>query len=199
LGTNKNKYDTKRMARVSRLLSKEVVSYAESGLIKLGKSGIVAIKLKSIICANNYGITFAAKAFGTTKATLIAWIKHVKEECLELLTVQKGRGRKNTLTEAQEKIIYDWIKEDSQITIDKLRLKIMSDLKVEIGRSTVHRLMKKLKFSYITPRPQHYKQDQNSLMEVKKNLIERIKKIKDRKLFFMDEARVATYSKLGHG
>ena len=55
------------------------------------------------------------------------------------------------------------------------------------------------KFSYITARPKHYKQNSAALPEAKKNLIEQIKAQPDARLFFMDEARFGTHSKLGHG
>lgn len=156
------------MARTSKLLTKEVVDFAKSALEKLGRSGAVAIKLRAIISANKHGITAIAKAFGTTKATMISWIKHVKDESLELLSVQEGRGRKFLLTNDQRDIVKQWVTEDSQITVDRLKQKILTEMNVKIGRSSVHRLMKDLKFSYITPRPRHYKQDPEAFAATKK-------------------------------
>lgn len=156
------------MARSSKLLTNEVVTLAESKLKELGRSGAVAIKLRAIVAANNYGITAVAKVFGTTKATLISWIKSVKNDSLEQLTVQEGRGRKYPLTPIQEDKVRNWIEEDSQITIDKLKQKIMNEFNLNISRSSVHRIMKSLKFSYITARPKHYKQDTSALPEAKK-------------------------------
>ncbi len=156
------------MSRTSKLLTKETVALAESNLLRLGKTGAVAVKLRAIISASKHGITTVAKCFGITKGTLISWIKHVKNESLELLTVQKGRGRKNIVTDEHKKIIRQWIESDSQITIDRLKSKITTELGMKIGRSTVHRLMKSLSYSYITPRPIHYKQDQAKFPEAKK-------------------------------
>ena len=156
------------MARASKLLTKEVIEFAELHLKDLGKSGAVAVKLRAIIAADEYGITQVAKIFGTTKATLISWIKVVREGSLELLTVQTGRGRKHPITSEHDGVIRKWIEEDSQITIDKLRQKIISELGLNISRSSVHRIMKELKFSYITARPRHYKQDVASFSEAKK-------------------------------
>jgi len=156
------------MARTSKLLTKEVVDFAESTLKDMGRTGGVAIKLRAIIAANKYGITNVAKIFDTTKATLISWIKAVKDESIQLLTVQAGRGRKYPLTNTQETTVRKWIEEDSQITIDQLKHKIMSELALDISRSSVHRIIKKLKFSYITARPKHYKQNSAALPEAKK-------------------------------
>ncbi|MDR1333082.1 MAG: winged helix-turn-helix domain-containing protein [Holosporales bacterium] len=38
----------------------------------------------------------------------------------------------------------------------------------KISRSSMHREMQKLKYSYITPRPQHYKQDKEKVETFKK-------------------------------
>src|SRR5437763_348927 len=112
------------MARVSKLLTLEVRAIAETELSKLGKSGSVAIKLRAVISAHKYGITVVAKIFNTTKATLISWIKHVRSGTVELLKVQKGRGPKRILTEAHKQLIKEWIIQDSQITIDKMKQKL---------------------------------------------------------------------------
>ena len=156
------------MARTSKLLTPEVVAIAKSNLEKIGKTGAVAIKLRSIISAHQYGITAVAKTFDTTKATLISWIKCVRDDSLDLLTVQKGRGRKSILTDAHKEMIKQWMINDSQVTIDQVRHKIVSECGIEIGRSTVHKAMKDLNFSYITPRPKHYKQSPDALTVAKK-------------------------------
>ena len=156
------------MARTSKLLSKEIVLFAEDSLKRIGKTGSVAIKLRAIIAAEKHGITHVAKIFGTTKASIIAWIKQAKTGSLDLLNVKVGRGRKSPLSEAQEKTIRKWLEEDSQLTIDRVKQKIMSEFWLEISRSSVHRIIKKLRFSYITARPKHYKQNSESLLEAKK-------------------------------
>ncbi len=114
------------MARTSRLLTSEVVSLAEDGIAKLGKTGQVAIKLRAVIGASKCGISSCAKAFDVTKTTLISWIKQVKnnKEFIQSLSVQKGRGRKPPLNKDQELMVRQWMKEDSQITINKLKHKI---------------------------------------------------------------------------
>lgn len=155
------------MARRSKLLTPEVVKQAQIGLESLGHQGKIALKLKAIVAAQKHGLTTVADVFGTTKATLISWIKRL-EESVEYLNVQSGRGRKSLLTSKEEATVKDWLFQDSQLTIDHLKLRIEQKLGKRLGRSTVHRLMKKLSFSYITPRPRHYKQDTKILEEAKK-------------------------------
>ena len=155
------------MARKSKLLTPEVVKQAQLGLESLGHNGRIALKLKAIIAAKKHGLTTVADVFGTTKATLISWIKRL-DESIEQLNVQAGRGRKSLLSLEEEAIVKDWLSKDSQLTIDHVKLRIEEKLEKRLGRSTVHRLIKKLSFSYITLRPRHYKQDTKSLEEAKK-------------------------------
>ena len=55
----------------------------------------------------------------------------------------------------------------------------------KLSKSTTHRIMQKLEFSYITPRPIHYKQEQKLKDEFKKNLVIEENKL----LFFFDELK----------
>jgi transposase len=82
--------------------------------------------------------------------------------------VQEGRGRESVLSGDHKDAIKQWMIDDSQITIDKIKQRIISEFGVDVGRSTVHRTMKALDFSYITPRPKHYKQHPDALPEAKK-------------------------------
>ena len=150
------------MVGVSKLLDTALVEKAELGLKELGHNATIAIKLKAIVAAKSHGITKTADVFGVTKATLFAWIHCLREESAQHLVVQQGRGRKPKLSKEQEATIRQWLTKDSQLTINSLRQLIAEKLDVDIGRATVHRLMQKLGFSYITPRPQHYKQDSST-------------------------------------
>ena len=84
------------MARTSKLLTSCVAAKAELHLTKIGKTGDAAIKLRAVSAAYKHGITAVAKIFDTTKATLISWIKHIKDDSFDLLNVQKGRGSKKS-------------------------------------------------------------------------------------------------------
>ncbi len=156
------------MARISVFLTDEVVLSATEGLKKLGKAGLVARKLQAIIAAKKYGISKTADFYAVTKKTLIQWVKELKQESLEALEIQVGRGRKPLVTETQEAEIKKWISENCNITINQLRLMILENMSINLSSATVHRIMQRLKFSYITPRPRHHKQDQNLKDEFKK-------------------------------
>ena len=128
----------------------------------------MARKLQAIIAAKKYCITKTAEFYAITKKSLIQWIKDLKQESLEALEVQVGRGRKPLVTEAQKIEIKKWISENCNITINQLRQMILENLNVKLSNATAHRIMQRLEFSYITPRPRHHKQDQNLRDEFKK-------------------------------
>jgi transposase len=87
------------------------------------------------------------------------WIKHVKQNQPERLTVAPGRGRKKILSDEQIALVKGWIEADTQLTIDQLQRRIRDELNASLSRSSTHRLMVFLNFSYFTPRSKHYKQD----------------------------------------
>ena len=68
---------------------------------------------------------------------------------------------------------------------------------LDVSKSTVHRAMKDNGFSYITPRQNHYKQDKKVTEDFKKNLPNEI--MGDEEVWFFDESRFDTHSKVGHG
>lgn len=156
------------MARPSKLLDDETVKRAKEGLKKLGKCGLVARKLQIIIAAKKYGITKAAEFYFTTKKSLIKWIKELKEESVKALEVQAGRGRKFILNALQEEEVKKWIEDDCNITINHLCLRIYDKMNIKLSLSTPHRMMQRLRFSYISPRPSHYKKDEKLVSEFKK-------------------------------
>jgi len=156
------------MSRRSKLLDEEVFLLAKQGLKTLGKNGLISRKLQIIISAEEHGITKACKFYSITKNSLIKWIKDLKNGSYEELKVKPGRGRKLLLTSEQEEDIKKWIEANPSITINQLRLMIQERMNVSLSHSTAHRLLQRLKFSYITPRPKHYKQNEELKDEFKK-------------------------------
>ena len=77
-----------------------------------------------------------------------------------------------------------WLQDNPQITIDQVKENIESQFKVKISRSTTHRVMQKLAFSYIKPRPKHVKQDPSKIANFKKNIQQEINKTGATKVFF---------------
>ena len=157
------------MSGVSRIVTDEVLEIAKRQLKDLGKDKYIAAKLQAVISAKTHGITKVAEVFNISRPTLFSWIKHVKQNQPERLTVAPGRGRKKILSDEQIALVKGWIEGDTQLTIDQLQRRIRDELNASLSRSSTHRLMVSLNFSYITPRPKHYKQDPLQQADFKKN------------------------------
>lgn len=156
------------MARKSNAISENLYERAKESLKKAGRSGELGRRLQAIISAKVHGITAVAKVYNITRSTLMSWIRSFEKESTRGLIIKPGRGRKSKIGPEIEENVRLMIKANPNITIDQVRLKVMEKYDINVGRSTIHRLMKKLLFSYITPRPRHYKSDQGLQEEFKK-------------------------------
>jgi transposase len=156
------------MSRKSLLLSQELAEAAKLELKKLGGNALVARKLEAIIAACSCGITEVARVFNIRHMTLRSWIKRFIESSIEQLKAPPSRKRNSILSDSDRAIIKKIIDGDSQVTIDFMVQKVQEICGKKISRSSMHREMQKLKYSYITPRPQHYKQDEEKAAAFKK-------------------------------
>ncbi len=156
------------MARTSKAISDNLFLEAKQALKKLGKKGEAGRRLQAIISAKTHGIKAVAEIFDITRMTLMSWIRKFEEESIQGLGIKPGRGPKSKLSAEQQEQIREIILSNPNIAIKELRLKIIEKFGVTVGKSTVHRIMKKLNFSYITPRPRHYKADKEKQEKFKK-------------------------------
>lgn len=156
------------MPSITKLIDEATLLKAETELKRLGNYSKVSVKLKAIIAAKKYGISEVARVFDTTRASLTQWIKILKSGDSSDLLVGSGRGVKPKLNNDQQLIIRDWLELNPNLTINRVRLKIFEEFRVELSTATVHRIMQDLSYSYITPRPKHYKQDMTKQEEFKK-------------------------------
>jgi transposase len=156
------------MSKKSLLLSQELAEAAKMEWKKMGGNALVARKLEAIIAACSLSITEVAKVFNIRHMTLRSWIKRFLESRTERLKAPPSRKRKSILNDSDRAIIREIIDEDSQVTIDFMVQKVQEILDKKISRSSMHREMQKLRYSYITPRPQHYKQDKEKVEAFKK-------------------------------
>lgn len=157
------------MAGKSKAISEDLYQKAKAALKKIGKDGEEAIKLATIALAKERGLLNTARFFGISRMNLTRWIKKFESGSVDALAAPERNGRKRIVSTEQENEIKSWIFEKHAITIDELREMIAIKLGLTLGRSTVHRLMKRLNFSYITPRPVHHKQNASTHEAFKKN------------------------------
>jgi len=156
------------MAGRSKAISDDLYEQAKISLKSLGRSGESGRRLQAIISAKHKSITSVASVYGITRGTLLSWIKSFKNESTAGLKIKPGRGPKRKIMPELEDEIKGIIQANPNITIDELRLQVIEKYKITPSRSTVYRLMKKLSFSYVTPRPRHYKAKTNLQEDFKK-------------------------------
>jgi len=156
------------MARVSSAISDELLEKCEITLKQQGKTGEIARRLQAIISAKHHNISKVASIFGVTRVTMMKWIKDFDKESIDGLVVKKGRGRKRIFNKNDEDKVCRIIKKNPNIAAKELKKVIENDLLKTVGIATVYRLMRSLGFSYITPRPNHYKQNKKQSEDFKK-------------------------------
>jgi transposase len=126
-----------------------------------------AIRLRAIVSVKECGVNVVAKVFNITGATLRSWIKSYQSSGVAGLEYQPGRGRKSKLLDLHREAIRRWTGEDCNLTLNAILIKLEEEYQLSSSKSAVHRALHELGISYITPRPQHYKQDK-SHVEFKK-------------------------------
>ena len=156
------------MAKSSKLLDQDVVRIAKKELKKLGHYGYVSKKLQTVIAASDHGIRDVARIYNVSRNSITSWVKAIKKMDIESLKAPKSRKRKQILNNELMNIVKDWIMKNPTIITKELREKIAKEFNIELSLSTAYRVIKRLNFSYITPRPKHYKKDEKLGIEFKK-------------------------------
>jgi len=157
------------MPRISSAINEDLVLRCKIALKQQGKSGEVSRRLQAIISAKNHNISKVSSVFGITRATLFKWIKDFDKKSIDGLVVSKGRGRKKIFDGKSEDKIRKIIEKNPNITARLLQQTIEEEMAIKSGISTIYRLMKRLGFSYITPRKYHSKQNEDEVAKFKKN------------------------------
>lgn len=157
------------MPRISSAISEDLVLKCKIALKQQGKSGEVSRRLQAIISAKNHNISKVSLVFGITRATLFKWIKDFDKKSIDGLIISKGRGRRKIFNKKNEDKIRKIIEKNPSITARLLQKTIEDKIFIKAGIATIYRLMKRLGFSYITPRKHHYKQDKIEVDKFKKN------------------------------
>lgn len=151
-----------------QLITDNLYQQAIEALATINKENRVAIRLRAIIAAKEHGVGIVAKIFNITCNTLRNWVKELESGGITNLEYKKGRGRKGHLSQDCYETVSKWLEEDCNMTIKNIVIKLRDDMGVDTSKSAVHRMLHKLRFAYITPRPVHYKQNKENHEEFKK-------------------------------
>lgn len=165
------------MPRKSRAIDDELIKKCHKELKELGVRSEVGRRIQAIISAKTHGITQVCKIFNISRDTMMRWIKSFKEEGASSFAIKPGRGRKNRLSDKQLEKLERFISENgSTLSSQQVRDYIKEEFGINYSISSAHRIMRNLNFSYITPRPSHYKKDPDKQTEFKKKSSKNTKK-----------------------
>jgi transposase len=151
-----------------QLITDDIYKKALKCYDSITKDVRLATRLRAIISAKDHGVGVVAKVFDVSTNTLRNWIKSFGSKGLDGLDYQQGRGRKSKLSDNHKEQILKWVKDNPNLTINAILIKLKEEFDIDSSKSAVHRILHQLKLSYITPRPVHHKQDKSSLEEFKK-------------------------------
>lgn len=156
------------MGKSPRLITDALYEEIKSAYQDIDKISRRAIRLRALLTAKEHSVGFAAEAFGLSRATLQHWTNRFIEEGLEGLDYKPGRGRKGHLQQEHRNALKCWLEEEPNLTLKELVIKLEEVFAVQTSVPAVHRALRDLDLSYITPRPIHHKQDKASQENFKK-------------------------------
>lgn len=150
------------------IIDESVYEKAKNGLIQLQSKGTAANKLKAIMASYKHGAKKVSEIFDIDITSIHKWtMKLEKEGYKSLINKAKHQGGIK-LKQLHKDKIKKWLEKDSNSSISQIHEKLEKHFDLNVSRSTVHRAMKSVGFSYITPRKHHYKQDKNEVNKFKK-------------------------------
>ena len=147
------------MARKQKIITEEIYLKALEAFKVAPKETLIHYRLKAIISGKEHSISHVAKILKITSQTLRSWVYKFDEGGVANLVNKPKTGRKSPIKDEHIEAINQWLKADSQLTINAVLIKLKNEYALSTSKSSVHVVIKKLKFSYITPRPKHYKQN----------------------------------------
>ena len=134
-----------------------------SKLIKSNKDLKLAIKLKAIAALKDNNIKKVSEVFCVCDDTIKFWVRSFAKKGIDGLTVKVKNPRKPKLSDSNKKVIESWIKKNPNLTLKDMSLMVKKSFGVDISLVGLWKSLKKMNLSYITARPQHYKQDKAKL------------------------------------
>ena len=154
---------------VKTIISDKTYSVAQKELKKLKIEGTLFKKLQAVKLAYEHGIKETAEFLGVFPVSIRNWAKLINKDDLESLRIGSKHKEGIKLKQSHKERIKKWLEKDPNLSIVAVREKLKKQFNLEISKSTVHRAMKSVGFSYITPRQTHYKQDKTKVDRFKKN------------------------------
>ena len=150
------------------IIDEAVYNNAKKSLLKLKSYSTTANKLRAVMSAYDNGIKKVSEVFNVCPTSIHRWAKQIRNNQLDLLINNSKLQDGIKLKQMHKEEIRKWLNKDPNISILLVKEKLEKQFDLKVSKSTVHRAMKSVGFSYITPRQTHYKQDKNEVFNFKK-------------------------------
>lgn len=150
------------------IINKAIYEKAKNGLMQLQSQGTAANKLKAIMASYKHGAKKVSEILDIDITSIHKWTVKLKKDGYKALINRAKHQGGIKLKQVHKDKIKQWIEQDSNISITQVQNKLKKQFNLEVSRSTVHRAMKSVGFSYITPRQAHYRQDKKEADKFKK-------------------------------
>ncbi len=146
----------------------DIALKAKQCLVKLKRAGTTANKLRALIAAHQHGVKKVAEVFNVSRTSIYRWAKELDQKGLDGI-INKPKLQDGTKLKKHHKAkVSCWLGEEPNITILGVKEKLENECNLKVSIATVHRAMKSVGFSYITPRKNHYKQNKDEVAKFKK-------------------------------
>jgi transposase len=156
------------MGRRVEVIDEKTALLASDYLKELGRVGYVSIRLQAIKSASKYGIKRVSEVFEINRSSLNRWARNFRDK--GIVGIQNAsKPSRSRITADIASMIKGWLVENPNLTIKEIVFRLAKELKLKVGKSSVHRTLQKLKLSHVTPCPMHYKSDPVAQEEFKKN------------------------------
>jgi transposase len=157
---------------VSKVIGNDIALKARVALAKLKSKGSLANKLKALIAANEHGVKKVSEILNVSRTAIYRWANELDTKGLEVMTNKAKHKGGIKLKKEHREAIKGWLEESPNISIFEVKENLTKEFGLFVSKSTVHRAMGAVGFSYITPRKKHYKQNQKTMAEFKKKSAE---------------------------
>jgi transposase len=162
------------MSHRKTLIEKDLYKQARSEKQNL-KDHVLCTRLQAIISTENQPVQIVAAVIGISRMTLCRWIKRFRMSGINGLC-DKPKGHKaSKLGEKEREFISKWLNEGKNSkgkpihwTLPKLVIEIKNEFGIQVGKTSLWRTLKKMKFVMKVPRPVHAKADPIKQDEFKK-------------------------------
>jgi len=163
------------MARPKEFLDEELVELAKAELKKI-KEHKICFRLQAIISSSTHSLGQVSSILNVNRTTIWRWIKRFNNQGITGLRDRPRGHRLSKLGKNEQEQITRWLEESKDSkgeeiywTLPLLIQEINSVYGIQIGKTALWNLVRKLGFRQKVPRPYHAKSDPKAQEAFKKN------------------------------